>query len=80
MEAQFQKQIFEIGLAFRAAREAQGLTLQVVHEAIGFSAAYLSNIERGLRPHRLQTLQEIANYLKVDISEAMRALREDSAA
>jgi transcriptional regulator with XRE-family HTH domain len=61
------KHVGSAGVKIRAARLARGFTLTDVSAGTGFSAAFLSNCERGLIPKRC-SLQTIADFCGVDIS------------
>lgn len=59
-----------IGRRLGEVRAWRGLSLRAAAELAGFSASYLSMIERGLRPvDKRSTLEALANALRVAPSE-----------
>ncbi|MGR3565603.1 MAG: helix-turn-helix domain-containing protein [Heliomarina sp.] len=69
-----------VGRQIRELRRARGLTLSDMAKAIGRSVGHLSELERGVSPITLDTLDKIARRLDVSISWFFsHAEQEDSA-
>jgi ribosome-binding protein aMBF1 (putative translation factor) len=49
LKEQYDKQVKIVGRAIRESREEQGISLRAAAKAIGISAPYLSDIEKGRR-------------------------------
>ena len=60
--------ILELGNLLRARRKELGLTMQVVADAAGLSAGFISQIERGLTAPSLASLAGISEILKTPMS------------
>jgi DNA-binding XRE family transcriptional regulator len=50
-------------------RDYRGMSAKALADAAGISAAYLSQIEKGVREGSLDTMKKIAEALKVTIGE-----------
>lgn len=56
----------------RVWRDYRGLSGRALAEAVGISAAYLSQIESGQRDGRFETMQRIAEALNVSLDDLRR--------
>lgn len=61
------KKLNGLGERIRARREAQGLTLRALGAQVGLSASFLAQVERSLANPSIESLQQIAQVLKVPI-------------
>lgn len=59
----------EIGARIRAARKSAKKSLQDIANELGCSIAAFSRYERGVRPIRSETLQEVARILNIPVSD-----------
>ena len=59
----------EIGSRIRRLRNARGITQEDLAYEIETSAAYISNIERGIKKPSLQKLFDIADVLQVTVND-----------
>ncbi len=64
------KSIQEIGNTIKQERLKQGLTLQQMSAATGFSIGYLSQFERGLSQIAIDSLRKITDVLGMDFIES----------
>ncbi|MEI7014650.1 helix-turn-helix transcriptional regulator [Leptospira licerasiae] len=66
------------GRELRAIREAKKISLRSLADALGWSAAYLSDIELGNRnpPSSIQHIEKIANHLGIDPKPLVRLSTE----
>lgn len=58
-----------VGARIRQYRQDRGITQEELAFEINTSAAYISNIERGIKKPSLQKLTEIADYLEVTLND-----------
>jgi transcriptional regulator with XRE-family HTH domain len=70
--------IHEIGSKIKQERLRQGLTLQQLSDAAGFSIGYLSQFERGLSPIAIDSLHKITDVLGIRFLDLFQD--EDSSA
>jgi len=61
-----------MGTKLKKAREDIGLTQEALAEAVGLSSEYISLLESGKRTPSLETLNNISEYLKKEISYFMK--------
>jgi Zn-dependent peptidase ImmA (M78 family)/transcriptional regulator with XRE-family HTH domain len=61
-----------VGTKLKKAREDIGLTQEALAEAVGLSSEYISLLESGKRTPSLETLTNISEYLKKEISYFMK--------
>jgi len=61
-----------MGTKLKKAREDIGLTQEALAEAVGLSSEYISLLESGKRTPSLETLTNISEYLKKEISYFMK--------
>ena len=61
-----------VGIKLKKAREDIGLTQEAFAEAVGLSSEYISLLESGKRTPSLETLTNISEYLKKEISFFVR--------
>lgn len=64
----------QVGAALRAARQAQGLTLEALAERTGLSLRFLSELERGKEGASLGRVLRVAAALGLELSLAPRSL------
>ena len=57
-----------IGYILRIIRVANDLSIRELAEAIGFSSAYISEIERGKKTPTIESLKRFAEYYKFPVS------------
>lgn len=62
---------FDIGSKLREAREAQGISLRSVAQAVGVSASLLSQVETGKTQPSVSTLYSIVRHLGVSLDALM---------
>jgi len=62
----------DIGGAIRAMRSRRGFSLAELGRRSGYTAAFISMLERNLRDPRLSTLERIAQGLDVSLLSLMR--------
>lgn len=60
-------QILNIGSKIKETRTQKNLTLKQLSEKTGLSIGFLSQVERGISNIAIDTLQDVANALEVDI-------------
>ena len=58
-----------VGLRIRHKRTEQGITQEELAFQINTSAAYISNIERGIKKPSLQKLSDIADVLHITVND-----------
>lgn len=72
------------GKALRAAREAKGMSQEMVAHRSGYHRTYISLLERGLRIPTLETILRLAAILEVPattlVAEAEKILSQDNSA
>ena len=61
-----------LGTALRVAREKQGLSIQKLAKAIGWTPSAISRIENGTRVPRPERLQTLAKQLKLNLADVNR--------
>jgi transcriptional regulator with XRE-family HTH domain len=61
------KKVNALGERIRARREALGLSLRALGAQVGLSASFLAQVERSLASPSIESLQQIAQALKVPI-------------
>jgi transcriptional regulator with XRE-family HTH domain len=57
------------GKRLRQIRRHKDLTQEQLAEAVGITAEYLSNLERGVNAPSFETLEKLAEVLEVDVTE-----------
>lgn len=62
-----------VGLNIRQRRRALGLTLEALEGSCGVGAAFIGQIERGVKKPSLDTLGRVAAGLGVPLAELLRA-------
>lgn len=68
----------EIGKRIREFRKRQGLGLQNLAEATGFTKGYLSKVEKSAKSPPVSTLIVIANALQVSLSEILGEAKSEA--
>jgi len=58
-----------IGLRIKKAREALGLTQELLAERVHLNVSYLSQIERGVKSPSLEVLERVATGVNLPLSE-----------
>ena len=61
-----------IGKNIQYERQAKGLTQETFAELMGVSWSYVSKIEAGIINLSIGKINEIANYLKINVSDLFR--------
>ena len=58
-----------LGENIRAVRVAEGLSVEQLGEAVGFSASYISDVEGGRKNVSMDELLSIAQTLKISLND-----------
>ena len=68
----------ELGEKLKNTRKnLRGYTLQKVFDETGISVSFLSDIERGRTKPSLETLQKLANYYQVNLSDLLEDTQDN---
>jgi transcriptional regulator with XRE-family HTH domain len=67
----------EVGGRVRALREAAGITQATLAERCGLHRTFIGSVERGERNAALLSLRKIAQALRVEVAELLRAEEGD---
>ena len=66
----------ELGEKLKGIRKnLRNYTLQKVFEETGISVSFLSDMERGKTKPSLETLQKLANFYQVNLSDLLRIVK-----
>ncbi|WP_435769734.1 helix-turn-helix domain-containing protein [Nocardioides sp. SYSU DS0651] len=65
-----------LGLAVREARTKLGMSQETLSAAAGLDRAYVSGLERGTRNPTLETLQRLAESLRIPLHVLMQRAEE----
>lgn len=69
---------FSLGQRIQAQRKTLHITQEWLAEAISVSVGYISQIERGITKVNLETLSQIADFLKCDMTDFLRGMSHGS--